>query len=305
MADRFIPLTRRVGARAAMPREEMFAPAFADECLDALDRYGVLTFPGVGFDDEELVAFSQNLGELMPFGDPRPDGTPEPIYKITLDRRENPTGPDYLKNTIGWHIDGLFEEAPPPRASILAARRLSATGGQTEFCNTYAAYDDLPGGDRQGCESLRIEHTLEASNRAMSPNEDPEEWRKAQALRENAGKRGAKEHPLVWRHRSGRRSLVLGMTVDHVVGLSAAESQELIERLTAHTTRPENVYRHEWQAGDVIIWDNWGVMHRVIPYDADSGRLMHRTTLYGDQPIEGVEGLEGTREAGVARVSRA
>jgi alpha-ketoglutarate-dependent taurine dioxygenase len=285
MADRFVPLTPRVGAKVVVPRDEVLDPTFADECLAGLERYGVLVFRGIDLDDDELVAFSENLGELMPFGGDR-------VYKITLDPRENPVGADYLKNTTGWHIDGLFEDAPPPRASILAARRLSASGGQTEFCNTYAAYDDLPEADRKRCEPLRVLHTLEASNRAMSPDDGPEDveaWRKAQARREKMGRRGEKEHPLVWRHRSGRRSLVLGMTVDHVVGLPDAGSRELVERLSAHTTRRENVYRHEWQMGDVIIWDNCGVMHRVIPYDRDSGRLMHRTTLCGDERIEGIE----------------
>jgi alpha-ketoglutarate-dependent taurine dioxygenase len=292
MTDRFIALTPRIAAKAAVPRREVLDPGFAGECLDALECYGVLVFPGIDFDDDELVAFSEHLGELMPFGAARPDGTRAPIYKITLDRRENPVGADYLKNTTGWHIDGLFEDAPPPRASILAARRLSATGGQTEFCNTYAAYEELPEEQRRRCEPLRLEHTLEASNRAMSPDAgsaEMEAWRQAQARRERAGRRGAKQHPLVWHHRSGRRSLVLGMTVDHVVGLPEAESRELIERLDAHTTRRENVYRHEWQPGDALMWDNRGVMHRVIPYDPDSGRLMHRTTLCGDEPIRGIE----------------
>lgn len=291
MAERFIPLTARIGAKVLVPRKEALSPGFADECLDALERYGVLAFPRIGFDDEELIAFSENLGEVMPFGVPRPDGTRDPVFKISLDPRENPSGPDYLKNTVGWHIDGLFAEIPPPRATLLSARRLSPTGGQTEFCNTYAAHDDLPERDQQRCESLRILHTLEASDRATNPNRSPEEltaWRQAEILRERRGLRGAKEHPLVWHHRSGRRSLVLGVTVDHVVGLSDAESRALLEHLDAHTTRRENVYRHEWEAGDLLVWDNCGVMHRVIPYAADSGRLMHRTTLYGNEAIEGI-----------------
>ena len=78
------------------------------------------------------------------------------------------------------------------------------------------------------------------------------------------------------------------MTVDHVADLPEAESRALIERLGAHATRRENVYRHEWQIGDLIIWNNCGVTHRVIPYDPNSGRLMHRTTLHGFEKIEGV-----------------
>ena len=80
------------------------------------------------------------------------------------------------------------------------------------------------------------------------------------------------------------------MTVDHVVGMPAAESRALVEKLTGHATRPEIVYRHEWQIGDLLIWDNCGVMHRATPYDAQSGRLMHRTTLHGVERIEGVKG---------------
>jgi alpha-ketoglutarate-dependent taurine dioxygenase len=203
----------------------------------------------------------------------------------------NPSA-EYLRATIDWHIDGLFDDGPPPRATMLSARCLSATGGQTEFCNTNAAYDDLPAGERQYYESLRIVHSLEASNRATNPNPTAAEqarWREAEAQRARAGRIGVKEHPLVWRHQSGRKSLVLGMTVDHGVGMSEAESRALIEKLTAHATRREIVYRHEWQVGDVLIWDNCGVMHRAIPYDPQSGRLMHRTVLHGNERISGVE----------------
>jgi alpha-ketoglutarate-dependent taurine dioxygenase len=291
MSNRFVPLTPRIGAKAVLQRDDVLDPAFRDECLAALERFGVLLFPQIGLSDEEQVAFSQHLGEVMPQGRMRPDGTQEVVFKITLDPRENPSA-EYLKATIDWHIDGLFEDGPPPKATMLSARRLSATGGQTEFCNTYAAYDDLLEAERKDCESLRIVHSLAASNRATNPNPTPEEqarWREAEARRERSGRIGTKTHPLVWHHRSGRKSLVLGMSVDHVVDMPEAESRALIEKLTAHATRRENVYRHEWQIGDVLIWDNCGVMHRAIPYDPDSGRLMHRTVLHGVEAIVGVE----------------
>jgi alpha-ketoglutarate-dependent taurine dioxygenase len=292
MGSRFVALTPRIGAKAVLRREEALDPAFADECHDALERYGVLLFPRIGFSDDEQVAFSKSLGDVVPQGPMRPDGTQVVVFKITLDPRENPSA-EYLRATIGWHIDGLFDDGPPPKATMLSAKRVSATGGQTEFCNTYAAYEDLPEGERTSYESLRIVHSLEASNRATNPNPTPEEaerWRQVEAQRDRAGRIGAKEHPLVWRHQTGRKSLVLGMTVDHVAGVSEAESRALIEKLTAHSTRREIVYRHEWQVGDLLIWDNCGVMHRAIPYDSDSGRLMHRTVLHGVETIEGVEG---------------
>jgi alpha-ketoglutarate-dependent taurine dioxygenase len=291
MSDVFVPLTPRIGAKVMAPRERVLDPAFADECNAALERYGVLLFPRVGFDDAEQVAFSRNLGEVVPQGPKRPDGTQEVVFKITLDPNENPSA-EYLRATIGWHIDGLFDDAPPPKATMLSARRLAKRGGQTEFCNTYAAYDDLPADRRAYYESLRVVHSLEASNRATNPNPTPEDearWRKAEEQRQKSGRIGVKEHPLVWRHESGRKSLVLGMTVDHVAGLSTEESRALVDQLTRHATRREIVYRHEWEIGDLLIWDNCGVMHRAIPYDASSGRLMHRTVLHGVERIAGVE----------------
>lgn len=282
MAERFVSLAPRIGAKVSMRREEVLDPANADECMAALERYGVLVFPRMGLSDEEQVAFSENLGEVIPMGPMRPDGTQEVIFKVTLDPREQEAA-EYLKDTIGWHMDGLQDDVPLPKATLLSARHLAPAGGQTEFCNTYAAYDDLSEQERRCCESLRVLHTLESTKRHTTPNATPEE------LARYGSRRRPKEHPLVWQHRSGRKSLIFGISVDHVLGVPEAESREIIERLWAHATRRENVYRHEWALGDLVIWDNHGVMHRVIPYDPSSGRMMHRTTLHGEEPIQGVE----------------
>jgi alpha-ketoglutarate-dependent taurine dioxygenase len=281
MADRIVPLTPRIGAKVLVRREEALDPRLADEFLDALEQHGVLVFPQLHLTDEEQVAFSENLGDVVPMGPMRPDGTQEAVFKVTLDPREQPSA-EYLRSTTGWHMDGLHEDAPPPRATLLTARRLSPAGGQTEFCSTYAAYADLSEEDKALCEPLRIVHSLVASKRNTDPDATPEE------LERRRQRRSPKVRPLVWHHDSGRRSLILGMSVDHVVDMPEAESRDLVQRLNAHTTRRENVYRHDWQIGDLVIWNNCGVMHRVIPYDPDSGRLMHRTTLSGVERIQGV-----------------
>jgi alpha-ketoglutarate-dependent taurine dioxygenase len=282
MADRFVPLTERIAARVVVPRAELLDPTFGKECMDALEHYGVLVFPDVGFDDEEQVAFSKNLGEIIPTGPPGPDGTPEYVFKVSLDRHESRAA-DYLRSTIGWHMDGLHDGGPPPKATLLSARRLPAAGSQTEFCSTYAAHDDLSEEERRHCESLRAVHCLGAPERGSNPLARPvEQFRRTQ-------RRRTSEHPVVWQHQSGRRSVVIGMSMDYIVGIPEDASRELIERLSAVATRRENVYRHEWQLGDLVMWDNCGVMHRAMPYAEDSGRLMHRTVLYGFDLITGVE----------------
>jgi alpha-ketoglutarate-dependent taurine dioxygenase len=278
MASKFQPLASRIGAQVAVTREEMLAPAFAAECLEALERFGVLVFPRIDLSDEQQLAFSANLGEVMPQGAPRADGSRNLMFKVSLDPREN-VAAEYLKGTVHWHIDGATDDVPA-RATMLTARRLSPVGGQTEFCNSYAAYDDLPAADRPYYESLRVVHSLEAANRLMTP--EPTE---ADLVRWRRGGAGKKEHPLVWRHRSGRKSLVMGATAERVVGLPDEESRAVLAKLTAHATRREIVYQHQWQIGDLVMWDNCGTMHRVISYDPASGRMLHRTTLHGVEAI--------------------
>jgi alpha-ketoglutarate-dependent taurine dioxygenase len=126
---------------------------------------------------------------------------------------------------------------------------------------------------------VRVVHSFEAAQLLHKPNPTPEEralWRK----------RPAKEHPLVWRHQSGRRSLVLGATASHIVGMAVDEGRALLAELLAHATAPGRVHRHEWSVGDLVIWDNRGVLHRACPYDPSGPREMHRTTLTGTEPIE-------------------
>lgn len=277
MASPFQPLSPRIGARATLRPDELLDPAFGPACRDALERFGVLVFPQIGLSDEQQVVFSSRLGDVAPQGIPKADGSRDLVFKVTLDPKKNEAA-EYLKGTIYWHIDGATDDIPA-KATLLSGRRLSNIGGQTEFCNSYAAYEDLPAEEQKYYESLRVLHSLEAANRLTTHNPTDEQlavWRR---------RGSSKEHPLVWRHRSGRKSLVLGATVERILGLSDEQSHALVEKLTAHATRREIVYSHEWHVGDLVVWDNCGTMHRVIPYDAASGRMMHRTTLHGDEAI--------------------
>jgi alpha-ketoglutarate-dependent taurine dioxygenase len=255
-----------------------FGQLLADEALPAwtlevLEAHGALVFRGLHIDDATQVAFSQLLGRVEVFG----KGVHPEIFRVTLDPSKNPLA-SYLRGTFDWHIDGCTDDVPI-MATILSAHAVAAAGGETEFASTYAAFDALPDDEQERCLSLRVVHTLEASQRLVNDDPSPSElavWRS----------RPAKEHPLVWTHRSGRRSLVLGATTDHVVGLEPDESRALLDGLLAHATAADRMYRHEWEVGDMVIWDNRGVLHRACPYDASSPRDMHRTTLHGEEPIQ-------------------
>ncbi len=240
--------------------------------LDALEANGVLVFRDLHLDDAAQVAFSKRLGRVEVFG----TGEHPEIFLITLDPARNPAAA-YLRGTFDWHIDGLTDDIPI-MATLLSAHAVAESGGETEFASTYKAYDDLTDEEKQRFESIRVVHSIEATQRRLTPDPSPEQlamWRA----------RPAKEQPLIWRHRNGRRSVVLGPTADHVVDMDPDEGEALLADAMARATAPDRVYRHEWRVGDLVIWDNRGVLHRALPYDPTSPRDLHRTTLTGEEAI--------------------
>ncbi|MEB3019483.1 TauD/TfdA dioxygenase family protein [[Mycobacterium] crassicus] len=245
--------------------------------LQALEDNGVLVFRGLRIDPAAQVAFCRQLGDI----DHSADGhhPVAGIYPVTLDTAKN-SAAAYLRATFVWHIDGctpLGDECPQ-KATVLSAVRPAERGGETEFASAYAAYDALSDDEKLRLGSLRVVHSLEASQRRVTPDPAPEElarWRS----------RPTREHPLVWNHRSGRKSLVLGASADYVVGMDRDAGRALLAELLDRATAAGKVYSHSWTAGDTVIWDNRGVLHRAAPYAADSPREMLRTTVLGDEPI--------------------
>lgn len=268
-------LTPTVGALVhGVDRDALIEdPDLADWTLRALDAHGVLVFKEIHVDDETQVAFSRRLGHVEVVG----QGDPPEIFRVTLDPAKNRAAA-YLRGTFDWHIDGMTDEVPI-MATILSAHQVADSGGETEFASTYAAYEHLDPEEQRHFEQLRVVHTIAASQRNAVPHPTPEQaaaW----------ASRPAKVHPLVWRHRSGRKSLVLGATASHVEGMEPDAGRRFLDDLLTRVTAPDRVYRHVWSVGDLVIWDNRGVLHRACPYDEHSPRDMHRTTLSGDEPVQ-------------------
>jgi alpha-ketoglutarate-dependent taurine dioxygenase len=262
-------LTPKIGVEIKSDPETLMQGSHATEIRELLEQRGVVVFPAINLTDEQQVVFARTLGGVIGQGE-------KGIFKVTFDIKENVMA-DYLRGTVLWHIDG-FSDDVPTLASMLSARRISAVGGQTEFANTYAAFEDLPPERKTDLQKLRVVHTMEATQRDVFPNPTPEQ--KAAWARYTD-----KIHPLVWTHRSGRKSLVLGSSASNIVGMDLKQGRALLDELMAWSTQPGFVYRHSWTVGDLVIWDNTGCMHRVETYPANSGRMMHRTTLVGEEAI--------------------
>ncbi len=256
-----------IGTEIAADVETLLSGVVAGDIRTLLEERGVVTFRELNLTDEQQVAFTKTLGAISTEGK---DG----VFKVTMDKAENPQA-EYLKGAFYWHIDGTMSDVPI-LASLLSGRRLSAKGGETEFANTYAAYDALPEAEKTALDQLQVVHSLAASQRYVNPEPSYAELKGWQSMGENT-------LPLVWKHRSGRKSLILGCTASHVVGMNPAESTALLVRLREWATQPQFVYRHNWKVGDLVIWDNTGTMHRALAYDLDSGRMMHRTKLEGEE----------------------
>jgi alpha-ketoglutarate-dependent taurine dioxygenase len=272
-------LTANVGAEVSGLDPDRLATddSIGQALLDALEDNGVLVFRGLNLAPEAQVAFCERLGEV----DRSSDGhhAVSGIYPITLDTTKN-SAAAYLKATFDWHIDGCtpMGDECPQKATVLSALHVAERGGETEFASAYAAYDALTDFEKNHYGSLRVVHSLEASQRRVTPDPSPEllgRWRA----------RPTHEHPLVWTHRSGRKSLVLGASADYIVGMQPGDGRQLLAELLEHATEPEDVYSHRWSVGDTVMWDNQGVLHRAAPYDPSSPREMLRTTVLGDEHI--------------------
>lgn len=267
MAIEVWPLGERIASEVRGDAEALLKPEVAAELRGLLTRRGVLVFRGLNLTDEQQVSLAGMIGTIRPEGD-------KGIFKVTLDDKANAQAA-YLKGSFNWHMDGTHDTVPV-FASFLSGRVLSSEGGQTEFANTYAAYETLPEDMKRRIAGLRVVHSFAVSMERAGVERTPETDAHWRSIPEQT-------HSLVWARESGRKSLVIGCHASHVAGMDRAESDALLAELLDWATRPELVYRHEWTPGDMLIWDNTGVLHRVEPYPLDSGRMMHRTTLIGEE----------------------
>ncbi len=269
--DAFEEISPLIGSRVHLKKDDLLSGEYGDLLRDLLEQRGVLVFPQIDFTDDEQVNFTKTIGEFMP------ELAGQTVYNISLDKEKNPNR-DYLKGSLFWHIDGTMNQRPIG-AAVLSSKVLPTWGGNTEFCNTYAAYEALPAERKRELEGLRVVHSLFVSQFYHTPEPSREQLENWQAM-------GQAELPLVWNHRSGRKSLILGNTAHYVVGMDPMESMVLLHGLRDWATQPRFVYSHEWSLGDAVMWDNTGTMHRAMPYDPDCGRLLHRTKTAGEEPFE-------------------
>ena len=246
----------------------------------ALCDHPVLVFRDQSLTKDQQAAFSAQFGELEGHIGKLSDGSTFPLVH-TLTNRDaagNVINMDVARLNWFWHTDKSYH-AVPSFVTILHALEVPPAGGETQFSNAQLAWAALPPAMQARLDGLQVVHDWVASriNSGTSP-----------ATPEQRRERPPVMHPLVRTHpETGRKSLYIGVHVSHVVGLPESESKALIAELTAHIGKEEFLYTHRWRMGDVVMWDNRSLHHRVLQtYDiAAHPRVLNRTVVVGTRPV--------------------
>ena len=248
----------------------------------ALCKYSVLVFHEQAITDEQHIAFSEGFGrlEMTMLNDPIGDGGPIGIISNVDEQGEIiPPEDTRIMYTIGntlWHSDGSFKRVPL-RGSLLAAKVVPLEGGETEFASLCAAYAALPEEKRAGLEGLVVEHSLAHSRAQIAPKLMSDAFLKETPPVNQVLVRIIPE--------TGKKALLVGSYATRVIGWPLEKGKALLKELLEWLTQPQFVYRHEWRANDLVVYDNRCCLHRGRPWDRRNyRRILHRTTLVGDGP---------------------
>jgi alpha-ketoglutarate-dependent 2,4-dichlorophenoxyacetate dioxygenase len=275
-----------VGEVSEIDIAETLTPTEVAAIEAGMARYAVLVFPDQKITDEQQIAFSRNFGALE---DARGGNITRPEDKrlptgmndvSNLGRDGAPLPRDSRQRLFNlgnmlWHSDSSFRPIPA-KYSLLSARVVNPTGGNTEFADMRAAYDALDAATKAHIEDLVCEHSLMYSRGSLGMLDYSEEER---AMFRPVRQRLVRTHPV-----SGRKSLYLSSHAGGIIGMPMPEARILLRDLTEHATQPRFVYVHHWRPWDLVMWDNRQMMHRVRRYDESEPRDMRRTTVAGEAP---------------------
>lgn len=181
-----------------------------------------------------------------------------------------------------WHSDLSYKELPS-LGSMLHAQELPSEGGDTLFADMHRAWDTLPSALREAVEGRQAVHSYTAR---YSEGKNAANWRPTLTA-DQLAQVVTVTHPVVRSHpENGRKALFVseGFTT-HIVGLPEDESRDLLQQLYAHSVREDNVYRHQWQAHDMVFWDNRSLIHLAAGCPDHLRRKLYRTTIQGDAPF--------------------
>ncbi len=276
------PLSGVAGAEILdLDLSEPVTDEIRDAIVEAFVAHHVLVFRNQTLTKDQQLAFTKTFGEPETHVGRLPDGSRYPLVHTVTNIDAGTGKPTPTPATHGnyfWHTDKSYH-AVPSLMTLLHAVQVPPSGGDTLFANMHMVCEALPADERRALQGLRAVHSWEASRRNTGNKPATEEQKR---------ERPPVSHPLVRTHPvTGRKSLYFGMHVSHIEGLPESEGQTLLADLLQRATVPAYVYRHRWQTGDLVIWDNRSLLHRADRnYDMSAhARVLHRTVVKGTAPF--------------------
>jgi alpha-ketoglutarate-dependent 2,4-dichlorophenoxyacetate dioxygenase len=254
---------------------------FIAEIEQAIAQYGLLLFRDARLDDEGLAQFTARFGPLQNLSVKREQF--DPIARITnltddgtLQQADDAWRRQNAANRL-WHIDSSYL-LPGATFSLLHARVVPSSGGDTEYCDTRVAWDALPPERRAALADLLADHSIFHSRRLIG-FEMGGEYARLPSIRRKLARRHAP---------SGRMALTIASHVENIEGMDYAAARALVDELVALASAPGRVYRHQWAAGDLLMWDNRCVLHRGTDYAELAEPRDLRSCRVNDVADEGV-----------------
>jgi alpha-ketoglutarate-dependent taurine dioxygenase len=264
-------------------RQPLDADTFR-ELHDIWMEHLVLVFPDQHVTDAEHVAFTRYFGEPEIFHQKiiRSERVKEIFRVSNVDENNILMPPDHpVAQQVAlaqfWHTDSSYRQIPCTGA-LLHGVEVSRTGGETQFTNMYLVYDSLPDPLKRQIEGRKAQHNFghmhtQAKLKPLTEEEKaamPTVWQPM-----------VRKHPV-----TGRKSLYISPIYnDAIEGMASQDARQLIAELTKIAADPRFVYTHRWETDDVLMWDNRCTMHQVTPFDPRERRVMHRTTITGQDPV--------------------
>ena len=252
-----------------------------EEIHAAFLRHGVLIFPGQNLDEDAQGAFALRFGNIekltpkqstptVQFSNQKPDGS-----------TAQPSDPGYplMRGNEGWHTDSTYMPLAA-KAAMLMALVVPPEGGETEFADMRAAYDALSPEMQEKLEGLSAHHSLyHSQSKAGFVHKTDHLY--------GFHDKGAPRRPVVKTHpETGRKSIYTGRHAYGIVGMAPEESEALLDALMEDACQPPRTYRHCWEVGDLVVWDNRCLMHRACPYDTNHPRVLRASRIAGEPETE-------------------
>jgi taurine dioxygenase len=273
-------------------------PELSEKLNDLWNEHAILLFRNQDITPERQIEFSRTFGSLAlhPLKVTRSEENPELFVLENGGPNDRFQTAHYKGETVvgrlDWHMD-LHYTGRPNRGALLRAIELPSSDGLTGFGDLAKAYDALDDDTKALLEKIELAYAFCMQRRHMRyvdlDGYEPGEFspRKPSDMNfpdfPDVAYPGAYVHPI-----SGRKVLgVVEQFLDRVIkphdaGLCNDEAIELLERLVAHTKKPEFTYFHEWKQGDMVLWDNWRAMHCTTGTAPGVRRVINRTTIEGD-----------------------